>query len=236
MKRYRLLPVLILLLCASWGCGEDESEDPNAIVCGSGQPFKQIGVIAEPDGQESLSGEVAAEAGMLEGQLTTREIVFRLGDVEFTPAGSDTPETRPLVLSFNTNVGDPMGRDLLTNISLRIDSLGDQGRTFQLVSPGDDETYFETYCDVANGQLCARYGLDDTSDGEVSGVDKVIHLAQGGTVTFTTVTSTSLEAEWNIDFGPNVSRAFDESGGVLEGCFSAIIGQGTSEGNALTSP
>ena len=37
MKRNPLLPVLVLLLGASWSCGDDSSDDPNAIICGTGQ-------------------------------------------------------------------------------------------------------------------------------------------------------------------------------------------------------
>ncbi|MEL6181130.1 MAG: hypothetical protein AAFS10_19395 [Myxococcota bacterium] len=229
MTPHRILTLMVLCVPLVWSCGDDSS-DPNAIVCNSGQPFKQLGQVGDVD------GNITAGSGMLDGNLSARQIAFNLGEVEFTPSGSDTSEIRTLVLSFNTNTGDdPVGRDLFTNISLRIEQMGDAGRTFELVSY-DPETYFETYCDPANGQLCARFGLDDTGDEELDNIDNVIHLAQSGTITFTEVTATSMAAEWSITFGPNISRAFDTSSGLLEGCFSAIIQSSTGGGRALSAP
>ena len=155
---------------------------------------------------------------------------MELGEVEFTPTGSEETETRPRLLVFSTNISDPNSRSLQTQLDLRIAAVGDEGRTFQIVERDLDEL-----CDVSAGEICARFGLDDTSDGELNS-DKVVHQGRSGTITFTQLTATTLAAEWSIEFGPNINRAFDESSGSIEGCFTAVVGDGTSDANELVGP
>lgn len=219
----RLGALVVLSVLTYGGCGDDETPtDPNAIVCNSSQALKSVGEVGEVDG--------AYATKTLDGLLGSREIRLSLGEVDFMPAGTDEIDTRSRLLVFTGNQSSPSGRGLQTMIDLRISELGDDGRTFQIVDRGLNEL-----CDVANGEICVRFGLDDTNNDELR-EDNVVHLGKSGTITFTELTATTLSAEWSITFGPNINRAFDDSSGMLDGCFSSVLGQGSADGDALTSP
>lgn len=206
------LALLPLALTAA-SCGDDSGDggDPDAIACSSIRPAMIRGGVGD------VPGDFDAEA--ISGLISTTRIALDLGSVEITPAGSDTPETRPRLLTFQTNQPDADGDSLMTAIERRIESLGDEGRTFTVVDQD-----IQTYCDPSDGVICARFGLDDTENGVLVS-DKIIHAATGGTITFTRLSSTVIVAEWDLQLGPNVQQAgFDTSSGALQGCFEALRG------------
>lgn len=209
------LAALALLLGLLTGCGEEEMADPDAIVCSASQKIKTLGAVGEVDG--------AFASATLEGELTPRRVTLGMGEVEYLPAGATEPVMRSRILVFQTNLADPDGRELLINIERRISELGEDGRSFEIV-----ERDIAEYCDVQQGELCARFGLDDSNNRELV-EDKVIFPGVGGTVTFTTLSSTRLAAEWEIDLGANLQNEFDTSSGQLEGCFDAVKGPGLGE-------
>ncbi len=210
-----------LTVFAASGCGEEEpAPDPNAIVCNVSQPTKTIGMVGDVEGDFTLASGFTAETML--GERTDRRLTFNLGEVEFIVPGMD-PEMRPRILVLQTNVADPNGSDLLENLNRFLQDSDDN--TLEVVDVADDE-----YCDVAEGKICARFGLDNIPDGQLN-QDGVIHKGVGGTVTFDTWTATRVKLHWDIEFGPNISKQFDDSDGELEGCFESSVAppQGGSE-------
>jgi len=214
-RRIAAVTVLVLLALLAVGCGDEEEADPNAIVCDASQKIKTLGGVGEVDG--------AFAGATLEGELTPRRISLGMGEVDYLPQGATEPDRRARLLVFQTNLADPGGRELLINIERRISEVGEDGRTFQIVNRD-----LTTYCDVQAGELCARFGLDDSANGELV-EDNVIHPGVGGSITFTALSATRLAAEWDVDLGANLQNEFDTSSGDLRGCFDAVKGAGLGE-------
>ncbi len=208
-----LLAALPLALLTA-ACGDEEAAEPDTIACSASQRLETRGGVGD------VPGDLTQKT--LSGLLTARRIAIDMGEVTFTPQGASEPVTRPRVLTFQTNTANPEGRELLEVLGLRADQ-SDGDLSFQIVNQPDG-----AFCDVNNGQLCARFGLEDTPNRELTD-DNIIHPATSGTLTFTQVSSTVLAASWDLDLGPNLANEFDESTGNLQGCFYATIGAGTGE-------
>ena len=216
-KNHTLAPLLIGLLALgslALACGDEEEVDPNAIACSSSKKLKVVGAVGDIDANFETGSTI-------EGQLTPRRITLDLGEVEYQPVGATEPELRSRIIVLQTNLPDPSGRELLANIELSPEQDGE--RTFNVVSRPLD-----TYCDVQGGELCVRFGLDQSNNQELV-EDNVIHEGISGTITFTRLNSSSLAANWSIDVGPNIQNEFDMSTGTIEGCFDALIGLSQGE-------
>lgn len=211
-SRLLLLALPLPLLLAA--CGDEETAEPDTIACSASQRLEARGGVGDVPGDLTQS--------TLSGLLAVRRIAIDMGEVTFTPQGASEPVTRPRVLTFQTNTANPDGRDLFGSIS-RLADQSDGDLTFEIVNQPDG-----TFCDVNNGELCARFGLEDTPNRELTD-DNIIHPATSGTLIFTQVSSTVLAASWDLDLGPNLANEFDESTGNLQGCFYATIGAGTGE-------
>ncbi len=203
------------------GCGEEVV--PEDTSCSGGQPLRVIGEAGEIDGtfiRNNTLGTLAVDVPV--GEVTDRRITVDMGTVEFLVAGSDEAEERPRLLVLQTNVADPEGSNLLENLNRRLNSGVEGADTLQVVNRDEGE-----YCDVEQGEICARFGLDNTANRELEkDSDGVVHLGVGGQVRVKTLTSTLIALEWDVEFGPNISKFGDASSGQLEGCLS------TQRGNA----
>ncbi len=219
MKKVWMVLALAALV-AQAGCGEDAETDDGS--CSNTRSFRTSGEIGGVDAVEVRS----ADAGTLDrdtpfGSLTDNNITIDMGQVEFAVSGSDEPELRDRVLFFHTNVADPEGSNLKENIGRRFNSGVEDADVLTVVAPADGSTY----CDVEEGEICVRFGFDDTGNGELSpGDDGVVHEGIGGTVRVKELASRRIALVWDIEFGPNISRFGDMTDGQMEGCFDAAQG------------
>lgn len=234
MGDFRRVGGLLIALAVGavlWGCGEEA--EPEDTTCSGVQPIRIVGDVGEVAGgflRNSEEGTLAPEAVV--GELTDRRVTLDMGDVEFLVAGSDEPELRPRRLVFQTNIADPDGSNLLENLNRRINSGGEDARVLQVVNKPIEE-----YCDVEAGEICVRFGLDTTSDDElVKESDPVVHEGISGTVTIKTLTATRFDAEWDVEFGPNVSKFGDMGSGQLTGCFAGQRGNAAAGVEPLEVP
>ena len=220
MRDNAMRPCAILILAAATlfaGCGEETEEVD--LTCSGGQPIRLSGEVGEVDGNFLRN----VDAGNLQvtvpiGELNDKRITLDLGEVDFLVAGAEEPEQRPRILVFQTNIADPEGSNLLENLNRRINS-GEEGANELRVVDKDAEAY----CDVEAGEICVRFGLDETGNRELAG-DNVIHVGVGGTVKINALSATQVALEWDIDFGPNISKFGDMGSGNLEGCFAGQRG------------
>jgi len=196
---------IFLLAVFATACGDEEQEAPPG-PCSSAA-FELAGTVGDVDG--------TVVTPQVSGYLDSTTFSLSVGEVEYTPAGGD-PEMRPRILTFGTNVGSPEGRELLLALDERVN--GTSGGTFEIVSHDID-----TFCDVNAGELCARFGLDDNRNGKLIS-DNVMHEGLSGTFKIVNLTSNAVAAEWEVDFGSNLSDPFDDSSGTLSGCFRAVYG------------
>lgn len=214
-----------------WGCGEDAV--PEDTTCSGDQPIRIVGEVGEVAGgflRNSESGTLAPTDSV--GELTDRRITLDMGEVEFLVAGADEPELRSRRLVFQTNTSDPEGSTLLENLNRRINSGSEEARVLRVVNKPIEE-----YCDVEEGEICVRFGLDTTSDDElVKDSDPVVHLGLSGTVTIKVLTATRLDALWDVEFGPNVSKFGDTGSGQLTGCFAGQRGNAAAGIEPLDVP
>lgn len=194
------------------GCGDTAEDEAGFTDCSELLVLRSEGDVGDILGnyrRSTLDDNLDPEAPV--GEMTTRRIALFLGEVEFTPAGG-APEMRPRLMTIQTNVEE---RRLL-------DELSDRKRLF---GPDFDviDKPIDQYCDPAQGELCVRFGLDNTANNELV-ADTVIHTGVSGTIGVQTVTAGRLRMTFDVDFGPNIQNEFDESGGHLEGCFDARLG------------
>ncbi len=206
------LCLLLVLLCAATACGDDGGTEEES--CGAGTPILTSGLV----------GDVATtyKSAEIQGKLTGDTLLMSLGEIEYTPQGGST-ETRGRVLEF-VSLGSTLS--ILDTVSTQ---LSDGPVEFTVV-PFDSDTA----CSVESGTICARFGLDSDGDAALGDDDTVIHHGKGGTVTFTNVSATIIEAEWAVSFGENVKKAFDESSGDVEGCLSAEYSVPSGETRTLS--
>jgi hypothetical protein len=212
-------------------CGEPLEQVAEQTMCSEFRPVQVIGEVGD-----ILVEHVRVEATLARddvvGQLTSRRITILLGEVEYTPAGG-SPEMRPQIMTFQTNIE---GRSPLQEaIAQRRIGFGNE---FDVIDKPDD-----TYCDPTEGELCVRFGLDNTENNELVS-DSVIHTGQSGKITVDTFTAGRIKMRLDVEFGSNIKNEFDDetcdednpceegdscvaglcTAGRLEGCFDVRVG------------
>lgn len=200
------------------GCGEDEFVDDGS--CGSERAVRTTGGVDDLDGafvRSEDAGNLARSEPV--GELATGHLTLPLGEAEFTVAGSEESEVRPRVLFFHTNAqADASFFELLGR---RLNSDAEEANELEVVAPTGEDFL----CDIPNGQICVRFGFDDTENGELTPEsDGVVHDAVGGTVRIVALNANRIDLSWDLELGPNLSRFGDASSGELEGCFASTIG------------
>ncbi len=211
MKRIALALIAATAFAA---CGEAGEEEGDLTTCTELLPVRSEGNVGDLLGtfrrsrvDQNLNHEQPV------GELTSRRITLLLGELEFTPAGGQ-PEMRPRILTIQTNVEG-------SNLKLQ-EAISDRNRLFgpdfDVIDKPEDQ-----FCDPSEGELCVRFGLDNTENNELIS-DTVIHTGQSGTVKVETFTAGRIHMTFDVEFGPNIKNEFDESSGHLEGCFDVRLG------------
>jgi hypothetical protein len=211
MKRFALL---LMAATALGACGEAGEEEGDLTTCTELLPVRSAGDVGDLLGTHRRSRvDQNLNHDELVGELTSRRITLLLGELEFTPAGGQ-PEMRPRILTIQTNLEG-------TNLKLQ-EAISERNRLFgpefEVIDKPEDQ-----FCDPNEGELCVRFGLDNTENNELIS-DTVIHTGQSGTITVEKFSAGRIHLSFDVEFGPNIKNEFDESSGHLEGCFDARVG------------
>ena len=222
----RLWVCALLLALVGTGCGEEGVvEDDES--CSSERVIRVAGLVAAiPGDYERSEDNDNLEPEEPVGELTDQRITIFLDEVEFTLPGGE-PEMRPRIMTIQTNVAGPGSSSLMESLFVRRGSYGDE---FHVVSLPE-----ETYCDPSEGEICVRFGLDNTQNNELVS-DTVIHEGLSGQIWLDELTQGRLTARFDVEFGPNLKNEFDDSSGHLDGCFDVRIGVAVSGATPLEVP
>ena len=159
---------LVLMLSVVAACGEPE-EPADTTSCSELRPIRLGGEVGELSAVFTRANDsLGVEQDV--GQLTSRRITLFLGEVEFTPAGG-VPGMRPRIMTIQTNTEGQI--PLQETIDERRRGFGNE---FDVIDKPED-----TYCDPTEGELCVRFGLDNTENNELI-ADTIIHTGQSGSV------------------------------------------------------
>lgn len=210
MKAIALALFAVLALTACGEAGEDEAD---LTTCTELLPIRAEGQVGDVLGnyrRAAVDGNVNPTEAV--GEMTSRRITLLMGEVEFTPAGGE-PEMRPRIMTLQTNMeGAQNFQEAISNRNRLF------GPDFDVIDKPVDQ-----YCNPDEGEMCVRFGLDNTLNNELAS-DTVIHTGQSGTVSVKTFTAGRMHLTFDVEFGPNIMNEFDESSGSLEGCFDVRLG------------